>query len=66
MVSSSHPAVTRVMLDVLRDGGNAMDAAVAGSLVQPVYEPHQTNHAGTVVTLPALPARGTLVLSLTP
>jgi gamma-glutamyltranspeptidase/glutathione hydrolase len=51
MVSSSHPAVTEVMLDVLRDGGNAMDAAVAGSLVQPVYEPHQTNHAGTVVTL---------------
>jgi len=51
MVSSSHPAVTRVMLDVLADGGNAIDAAVAGSLVQPVYEPHQTNHAGTVVTL---------------
>jgi gamma-glutamyltranspeptidase/glutathione hydrolase len=51
MVSSSHPAVTEVMLDVLRDRGNAMDAAIAGSLVQPVYEPHQTNHAGTVVTL---------------
>ena len=51
MVSSSHPAVTEVMLDILRDGGNAMDAAIAGSLVQPVYEPHQTNHAGTVATL---------------
>ncbi len=51
MVSSSHPAVTEVMLDVLREGGNAIDAAIAGSLVQPVYEPHQTNHAGTVVTL---------------
>jgi gamma-glutamyltranspeptidase/glutathione hydrolase len=51
MVSSSHPAVTEVMLKVLRDGGNAVDAAVAGSLVQPVYEPHQTNHAGTVVAL---------------
>jgi len=51
MVSSSHPAVTEVMLDVLRDGGNAIDAAVAGSLVQPVHEVHMTNHAGTVVTL---------------
>ena len=51
MVSSSHPAVTEVMIEVLRDGGNAMDAAIAGSLVQPVYEPHQTNYAGTVVTL---------------
>lgn len=51
MVSSSHPAVTKVMLDVLRDGGNAVDAAVTGSLLQPMYEPHQTNHAGTVVAL---------------
>lgn len=51
MVSSSHPAVTEVMLDILRDGGNAVDAAVAGSLVQPVYEPHMTNHAGTVCFL---------------
>jgi gamma-glutamyltranspeptidase/glutathione hydrolase len=51
MVSSSHPAVTAVMLDVIRDGGNAVDAAVAGSLVQPVYEVHMTNHAGTVAFL---------------
>lgn len=51
MVSSSHPAVTKAMLDVLRDGGNAVDAAVTGSLIQPIYEPHQTNHAGTVTFL---------------
>ena len=51
MVSSSHPAVTEAMLGVLRDGGNAVDAMVAGSVLQPVYEPHQTNHAGTVVVL---------------
>jgi len=37
MVSSSHPAVTKVMLDVLRDGGNTIDAAVTGSLVQPIH-----------------------------
>ncbi|MCX6655234.1 MAG: gamma-glutamyltransferase [Candidatus Bathyarchaeota archaeon] len=51
MVSSSHPTVTKVMVDVLEAGGNAVDAAVAGSLVQPVYEPHMTNHAGTVAAL---------------
>jgi gamma-glutamyltranspeptidase/glutathione hydrolase len=51
MVSSSHPAVTRVMVDVLQDGGNAVDAAITGCLLQPVHEPHQTNHAGTVVFL---------------
>jgi len=40
MASSSHPAVTKVMVDVMRDGGNAVDAMVAGSILQPVYEPH--------------------------
>ena len=51
MVSSSHPAVTEVMVEIMSNGGNAVDAAVAGSLVQPVYEPHMTNHAGTVAAL---------------
>ena len=51
IVSSSHPAVTKTMIDVLEAGGNAVDAAVAGSLLQPVYEPHMTNHAGTVAAL---------------
>ena len=45
--SSSQPLVTRTMLDVMRAGGNAVDAAVAGSLLQAVIEPHMTNHAGT-------------------
>ncbi|MCW4051347.1 MAG: gamma-glutamyltransferase [Candidatus Bathyarchaeota archaeon] len=47
-VSSSHPAVSKIMLDVLKKGGNAVDAAVAGSLAGPVYEPHMTTHSGTV------------------
>jgi len=51
IVSSSHPAVTKAMIDVMDAGGNAVDAAVAGSLLQPVYEPHMTNHAGTVAAL---------------
>ena len=49
--SSSHPIVTETMLRVMRDGGNAVDAAVAGSLVQAVVEPHMTNHAGSVAIL---------------
>ena len=49
--SSSHPTVTDAMLQVLKDGGNAVDAAVAGSLVQAVVEPHMTNHAGSVLFL---------------
>jgi len=49
--SSSQPTVTDVMLQVLKDGGNAIDAAIAGCLIQAVVEPHMTNHAGTVMLL---------------
>jgi gamma-glutamyltranspeptidase/glutathione hydrolase len=48
VVSSSHPEVSRIMVDILKAGGNAVDAAVAGSLAGPVYEPHMTTHSGTV------------------
>ncbi len=46
--SSSHPTVTETMLQVLKSGGNAVDAAIAGCLIQAVVEPHMTNHAGTI------------------
>lgn len=49
--SSSHPHVTDTMIAVMRDGGNAVDAVIAGSLIQAVVEPHMTNHAGTVTCL---------------
>ena len=51
VASSSHPLVTDTMLQVMRAGGNAADAAVAGCLLQAVVEPHMTNHAGTVLFL---------------
>jgi gamma-glutamyltranspeptidase / glutathione hydrolase len=49
--SSSQPIVTETMVQVMRDGGNAVDAAIAGSLVQAVVEPHMTNHAGSAAIL---------------
>jgi gamma-glutamyltranspeptidase / glutathione hydrolase len=49
--SSSHPIVTETMVSVMQGGGNAADAAVAGSLVQAVVEPHMTNHAGSAAIL---------------
>ena len=48
VVSSSHPAVSEIMINVLKKGGNAVDAAVAGSLAGPVYESHMTTISGTV------------------
>jgi len=49
--SSSQPIVTNTMLQIMHSGGNAADAAVAGSLVQAVVEPHMTNHAGSAAML---------------
>jgi gamma-glutamyltranspeptidase/glutathione hydrolase len=47
-VSSSHPAVSKIMIDTLMNGGNAVDAAIAGSLAGPIFEPHMTTISGTV------------------
>ena len=49
--SSDNSIVTETILAVLADGGNAIDAAVAGCLVQATVEPFMTNHAGTVSLL---------------
>jgi gamma-glutamyltranspeptidase/glutathione hydrolase len=49
--SSSQPIVTDTMVEVMRAGGNAVDAAIAASLVQAVVEPHMTNHAGSLAFL---------------
>jgi gamma-glutamyltranspeptidase/glutathione hydrolase len=46
--ASQHPVVTETMLQVMKDGGNAADAAVAGCLVQATVQLEMTNHTGTV------------------
>ncbi len=75
VASSSHPIVTETMLAVIRAGGNAVDAGIAGCLVQPVVQPEMTNHTGTVTFLYweaktgkayQLESAGTLVSGLAP
>ena len=75
VASSSHPIVTETMLEVMRAGGNAVDAGIAGCLVQPVVQPEMTNHTGTVTFLYweaktgkayQLESSGTLVSGLAP
>lgn len=49
--ASQHPIVTDTMLQVMKDGGNAVDAGIAGCIVQATVQHDMTNHTGTVTFL---------------
>jgi gamma-glutamyltranspeptidase/glutathione hydrolase len=49
--STAHPIVTDTIMKTMKAGGNAVDAAIAGSMVQAAVEPDMSNHAGTVTFL---------------
>lgn len=51
VAASQHPIVTETMIQVMKDGGNAVDAAIAGCLVQATVQQDMTNHTGTVTFL---------------
>ncbi len=50
-VTTDSAIVTETMVNVLKAGGNAADACIAGVMVQAAVEPFMTNHAGLVTFL---------------
>jgi len=65
MVASEHPIVSQTGVAVLRDGGNAFDAALAMSAVLPVVKPPRSHLGGDayVLVYPVREARVTAVCS---